>query len=446
MDLIFIEKFTAIFISFLILLLAWINARIARSWLVSSSIFCIFWFLYTFFPLVFVLSAPIHYEAMVYILVFCISFSASIFLFNWHKAKNIFIHNKVRNKEFLLLDKKLFFIYFLLIQVFVIFSLIIDLLNQGFTLKDVIFDLMPTSAAYIKLRYSGDISDSYVVRLGTVFTYVGVMFGGIVFNLVKNLRTKSIVFFLALVPSVILMVVQGAKGTVFLTIFLFYGANIVLEMYKNNFNLLSFSKIRYIFIIFLVLAPPVVSSFLSRGLYDESFDYIMARLTQYFFSYAFAHLYAFSDWFGFYIGYDSVMTYHEDVGHDFGFYSFMSVFRFFGDDRFIPPGVYDEYFYYKDILKSNIYTFYRGGVKDFGIFGSFLFAFLFGFFANFTYYMILVSKGPYFFISIYVVLIGFYYTSFIISLFIWNSVLLSVFVFFYLFVYLRAVSQRKVCY
>jgi len=180
-----------------------------------------------------------------------------------------------------------------------------------------------------------------------------------------------------------------------------------------------------------LLIPAIVSSFLSRGLYDQDLEYIFQKLKIYLMSYAFAHLYAFSDWFGGYIGSQSLMQF-DDLHNEseYGFYTFMAIFRALGSERYVPPGVFDEYYAYQEVIKSNIYTMYRGVILDFGIFGSLIFSFLLGFLLNFSYFLICVLRSPLFFISIYIAMFGFYYTSFIISIFIWNSLFVSLVVFY----------------
>ncbi|MDX1373886.1 MAG: O-antigen polymerase, partial [Nitrososphaeraceae archaeon] len=308
---------------------------------------------------------------------------------------------------------------FLFIQSFVLFTILFDVLNQGFSIHDIFFNLMSTSSSYIALRYSGALQESIVTRLGTVFTYVGVMLGGFVFCFSKSNFRKFLIVFISLLPSILLMVVQGAKGALFLCMFLFYGSAAIYRLYNGDTALTNKKINKAILYSLVFLVPAVISSFLSRGLYDQDIDYIIQKLKMYLRSYAFAHLYAFSDWFGAYIGGESLMQF-DDINNEseYGFYTFMAIFKALGSDKYVPPGVFDEYYAYKEVIKSNIYTMYRGVILDFGIIGSLVFSFALGFALNLVYFLICVLRSPLFFISVYIAMFGFYYTSFIISIFI----------------------------
>lgn len=442
MDDFFIEKIIAIIFSLLILCLAWITSRYAKSWLVPSVVFSVFWFLYSFLPLIFLPAIPINAIAIMYIFVFCCVFSLSAYLFDWNYAIRVFDAHKVKQNKIANLNTSFIKRTFVLVQLFVIFSIFLDIIIQGFSIYAVIFDFMKTSGAYISLRYSGELKESIIVRLGTVFTYVGVMLGGFVACFCSRRRNKIFVTILSLLPSVLLMVIQGAKGAVFLCIFLFYGSVLIYNMYHSNRNLTDKKTNKAILYGVILLMPAIISSFLSRGLYDQDSDFIVKRLAFYFNSYAFAHLYAFSDWFNAYLGYESIMKFQFDTEKSYGFYTFTSLFKAFGVDKYVPPGVYEEYYMYKDIIKSNIYTVFRGLVTDFGILGSMIFAFLFGWLLNFMYFCINVTRNPNFLLSVYISMFGFYYTSFIISIFIWNSLPASLLI-FYIIISFNQISISK---
>ncbi len=174
-----------------------------------------------------------------------------------------------------------------------------------------------------------------------------------------------------------------------------------------------------------VLFPILVFSFIARGIDgSEDSSFVIYALARYFVSYTSGHLYAFSDWFSHLIGNGSGMGYRDDFGTA-GFYTFMSIFKVFGSSRFVPPGVYDEYFSFDEILTSNIYTMFRGLIVDFGIVGSIFFMLAFGLFSHVLFLCQLTSRRPSISPSVFSHIMGFIYTSFIISLLIWNSVYAS---------------------
>lgn len=423
----YFDKVLAIFSSCLILFNGYLISVAARTWFVPGGIISIFWFSYTFFPLVILFNVPVNSYSLWYIFLSTFFFSVSSYVFDWRKA---FFKNQKKIRANLALEFHSLFLrnFFYLIQASVICILIIDILSQGFSFHDMIFNIMETSKAYISLRYADDLNRSAFSRVSTVLTYLGVMIGGLVFCSAGSVRKKSFTLFVSFLPSIIVMVIQGAKGTLFLCAAFFYSTLLVYKLYVNKVRLTDKATNKNLILIILLLFPAIVSSFLSRGLYGENMGYVVEKLVSYFSSYAFAHVYAFSDWFSFYIGKPHMINYETQEGYSYGFYTFMSIFKAFGSSVEVPMGTYGEYFNYQDFIKTNVYTLFRGAILDFGLIGTFLFMFLLGLVANISFYVLLCSTRPYFSISFFSIMAGFYYTCFI-SVFIWNSIIVVFFLF-----------------
>ncbi|HTF96228.1 MAG TPA: O-antigen polymerase [Cellvibrio sp.] len=427
-DLDLIEKTVALLFSLLILINGYLLAKVAKTWLIPSCLMSIFWFGYSFLPLIGLYTVPVNAISIVYIFVAVFLFSLPAYFINWNAAR---AKNQLKVKMNMKYEFHTGFLMktFYFIQCLVVMIIILDILAQGFAIRDIIFNLVEVSSQYIALRYAGEINATLLSRMGTVFNYVGVMLGGLVFSTAIRTSKKYFILLLTLLPSVVIMVVQGAKGTLFLCAVLFYSTFLIYRIYEGNLKISDKKVNRNIVLALMVLFPAVISSFLSRGLYGYDADYIIERLISYFSSYAFAHLYAFSDWFSFYTGNPHTNNYTSSPEYYFGFYTFMSLFRLMGDTTEVPPGIYDEYFQYNDFLQTNIYTFFRGLILDFGIGGSFIFMLILGAIANISFRNVLRSVRPYFSLSFFSVMTGFYYTSFIISIFIWNSIFFTFLIF-----------------
>lgn len=423
-----LQKVIAIFFSLLILVNGYFLAKVAKTWLVPGCLISIFWFGYSFFPLMGLYTVPVNVAPVIYIFAAIFLFSLPAYFINWNMART---KNRLKEKMQLQYEFHTGFLMktFYVTQILVVVIILLDIMAQGFSIRDVVFNIMEISSQYIALRYSNEVNTSILSRMGTVFNYVGVMLGGLVFSTTNHQVKKYLILLLTLFPSVIIMVVQGAKGTLFLCAVLFYSTFLIYRIYNGNLRLTDKKINRNIIFSLVLLFPAIVSSFLSRGLYGYDSDYVIERLIYYFSSYAFAHLYAFSDWFSFYINAPYIYNYEAQTGYHFGFYTFMSAFRAFGDQTEVPPGVYDEYFQYEDVIQTNIYTFFRGLILDFGVGGSLLFMLALGIIANLAFRNVLRYKRPYFSLSFYSIMIGFYYTSFIISIFIWNSIFITFLIF-----------------
>jgi hypothetical protein len=99
----------------------------------------------------------------------------------------------------------------------------------------------------------------------------------------------------------------------------------------------------------------------------------------------------------------------------------MSIFRLFGDDRYVPLGVYDE-FYRDGLITTNIYTIFRGLISDFTLPGSLFVLAIIGSFFSMVYINLLCRRKALVEIIIYPYIIGIIYQTYIISTLIWNQI------------------------
>ena len=111
-----------------------------------------------------------------------------------------------------------------------------------------------------------------------------------------------------------------------------------------------------------------------------------------------------------------------DRFYTYGNYTFMSVYKALGSEVVFPVGVYDEYFEYKDLLKGNIYSIYRGLITDFGGVGAIVFMYVTSLGLHYSYYRVLTKLVAPMACSVFICAMGYYYSSFIISLMMWNSI------------------------
>jgi len=251
--------------------------------------------------------------------------------------------------------------------------------------------------------------------------YPAAILGGLVLDAARSQARKVLIVFVVLLPSLLALLVQGAKGNLFLVLALFWGAVLMSKLDKGDFTLFRQIKWGKAVLYGLSIFAMLITSFMSRGLFEETqSDVIVKGLTRYFASYTSAHLYGFSDWFSYYTGEGSVMNYDLD-GDANGFYTFMSLFKLAGSQKTTWPGVYGEYFYYGEYISSNIYTWFRGLIIDFGMGGALAFMFVFGAVSHLMFYRGLVSPNKAIPHAFFIHFIGFVYSTYIISLLMWNS-------------------------
>lgn len=411
------EKLLSVALSFGILAQAVVVSRLVGTWLFPASLFSLFWFFATAVPLVFLFTVPFNPMAMAYIFVACLAFSLTALPFRWSSA---FATHAQRGQceqyttPFIVRS-------FFLLSAGAAGTLVLSIAEQGFSLTDIFLDFYAVSNQYIARRYNDELTVSIFSQLSFVLMYPAAILGGLVLDAAKSGAKKFLFVFIVLLPSILALLVQGAKGNLFLVLFFFWGAILMNKLNKGDLTLVRqinwVKTIVYVAVIFAML----LFSFMSRGLYEESNNNVIVQgLIRYFVSYSSAHLYGFSDWFSHYTGLGSVMNYDVD-GETNGFYTFMSVFKMAGSQKTTWPGVYGEYFYYGQYISSNIYTWFRGLILDFGISGSLVFMFVFGGVCHFMFFRGLVAKSKEIPVSFFIHFIGFLYSTYIISLLMWNS-------------------------
>ncbi len=419
-----LSKLTAIVFSLSILGQSYALRQVYGTWTLPACLFGLFWFGYTFIPLVVAAWVPVEPLAIALILACCLAFSSTTVAFDWPAALAVSRRREQRSNY----QSPVIRWTFLCASFLSIILLFVDILAQGFSVADIVFSLMRTASLYIKLRYTGDIAPTVAGQISTTLMYPAAILGGLLFATRPKAQLGLVVLSLVAIPSLVKMVVQGDKGSLFLVLALFWGGILLAKLSKGNDRLFEKGIVIKAFLAGALLAPFVLASFLARGLYNiTDTSVIINALFKYAASYSIAHLYAFSDWFSHFIFGVSSQSYKPNP-YPIGYYTFLPILRHFGNADPPVPGYYDEYFSYAELMTTNIYTMFRGLVSDFGLFGSVVFMGLFGGVVNVAYWNVLTSTRPALSASIYAHAIGYFYTSFLISMFVWNSAIASVFV------------------
>ena len=138
---------------------------------------------------------------------------------------------------------------------------------QGFSLRDLIFDLYASAAAYADLRYSEGLNSNIFSPLGIVFAYLGVILGGLLFSSVPTKIERRLIVVLSFLPSILVAVTQSAKGLLFLCVVFFYAGLLVYRVLAGTLRLFEKRSIKSLTLYVAILMATVTLSFLSGGLY-----------------------------------------------------------------------------------------------------------------------------------------------------------------------------------
>jgi len=426
-------KLAAFIISTGFILVAWLAKKMVGHWLNPSSIFSLFWSLYTILPLVVAFNAPINPAGIIYILFFNIAFASSVVLFDWKFA---FKKNQSKPSANVMFDTKIFHLCFYFVFLVCCISLILGVLEQGFSIAEFFVNPMAFAGKYAGMRYGGELKSNIFSQLGLTTSYIVIVLGGIMYGVCQ--KKKHFVLVLSFLPSILIMALQSAKGLFFFSIFMFAGSLFLVNIYNKSYTLFDTKGLKKIILYGSLVLPVIIMSFLSRGLHESNdLAFIIQKVTKYLVSYSSVHLYAFSDWFSQRYFLFSEFSYRQEQG-TLGFYTLMSVFRLLGDTREVPMGIYDEFFFYGDYLKGNLYTVFRGIITDFTLIGSLAFSCFVGFFSNFFFYRLLCTRSSSFYAIFFIFFISISYQTYIISSLTWITIPVVFFTLvLFLFVYYR---------
>lgn len=315
---------------------------------------------------------------------------------------------------------------FFMLQTVPILCVVLNLPSQGFPLSSLA-DPIRLNCEYLAARYNGHTTSNYFTTIGLLANYVGAPIGGMIAANRKGFALHFAILIATFLPGTVNMIAYADKGTVFLTAAYFYGGVIVGRVARGDTALITLRTFVGAFAIGALLTPLVVMAMLNRPLQQKdcaienrsanilsqaasiltfrpqslpppkiskeelkgapephNHANVSGKLSFLLRSYAVGSQFAFSRWF------DSYFFEHGDgfknpASLTWGRYTFLAMAKALDPAwaKQLPEGYYGEYFKAGDALQSNIYTFWRGLIVDFGLIGSLIIMMLAGTVANF---------------------------------------------------------------
>jgi oligosaccharide repeat unit polymerase len=416
---VFLDYIASLLFSCLILAQALLVKRYTGTWLAPGAIFGSFWFLFTFIPLIVAPEVPVNPVALIFIFGCAVLFSVS--------CAFIPIRSEVRRQKIeprsLKFNLKLLKFFALMCSSVAFLSAATSLNLTSFSFGNITLALSQTSSA-ISDRYSGEGVSGISAQIGRLCMFASAPLLGIIAgDSSRPLLTKWLPA--ALAVPLLFIILDGAKGYLPLSIALFGSGILCSRLIHRDFGFRLFPLLYQGGVILAALSPFIIYSFLARGLsLDISLSEILFHLRRGLASYSSGHLFAFSDWFSDRYGGSSILSYSQEPLTG-GFYSYMAIFQLFGDSRYVPPGVYPEYFYYSNYMQTNIFTAFRGYLTDFGLAGTLGLFFFAGLLVHFVFYNAMTARKPAGALALITLFVGYSYSTFIISQFIWLTTIAS---------------------
>lgn len=289
-----------------------------------------------------------------------------------------------------------------------------NIISRGFSLSS--FSSISSMAAMNNSiavdRYGGGGNSSHGVfdTLLLTFVYFAPMIAGFILPYLNRGKDKILIC-LSFVPALLVLLTENTKA-VFIAVAIFFLAAYVVSSLML-YGKLGLNPKRIIIIIALLtamLALLLFSMMLRIGSIDDAS--LNAAILK-FGNYAFGHVAAFDNWL-------PSNMFPLDLG--FGYNSLIGVARFlFSGTR--VQGIYRDY-YRGEELVTNVFSYFRGFVQDFGSIGSLLVAFFLFAIAGYAFYSL--KNGDKHSLMCVVLLLMAYCTIFyyIVSLFSYTSFIL----------------------
>jgi len=410
-----------------------------------AGIFANIWGCFTLIPLIFLYPVPINPLAILYILLCTIAFAFTPLVVGGRLAYLRFKNNIISRENYLIrLDSKFLSLTLLgtssLGIVFCFWTMFIN----GWSFDHIFNDLLATAGRFAALRGNEGMEYGLIGSLGVVLTYLSASLGGIIYSVKKTRFLRNMIVLQAMSPGILAMVIQSSK-LIFLISFCFFLSGLFLSnIYKLDYFRFNMKNISRVVIILLFISPFILMSFVSREHYGDLNDFykILDALKYAATSYALGQIYAFSDFFSFYIGMDSNSSYLQDYNR-FGAYTFSSIAEIFGAKIDFPPGLYLETGKYEDVFETNIFTIFRGVILDFGISGSLILFMILGAFSNVVFSNIINFRNNIFSSAAYMHIIVFILMTYLQSVFMARYMYANFFILFLILIANGVLMKNK---
>lgn len=308
----------------------------------------------------------------------------------------------------------------------------IKIARYGFGIQFLlnITSLLEMNNAIATDRYNGTEINTTSDQILLVFTYLSPLFAGYVSTFAKKHKW---LYYLVFVPTLLVAITQTMKLGFITSVFFWIAGKITAyKVEKLEFPKLTPKRLAGIGMILLLFMGLLFFSMLLR---TDDISIETVNIIKYkFLNYAFGHLVGFDEWFS--LNWD---TYYPNE-----LKTFYGISNILGIGQRVQ-GVFEEFLDYSNDkfpgeMITNVYTFFRFLIEDFGPFMSLIFFFILGLLSGSVYELIRKNRSNSLIITVFTALYALIMLSFATSIFAYTSYIL-VFVLYY---GLLTVSLRKI--
>ena len=341
-----------------------LTRKVTKSWLSPGVFFAISWTFFLIVPLLFATEYEVDHLGLWFITIFTMACSAGTII-GYDESLNIRTVNYISINS---LDYKFLFRFFLffstvgLFGLYLLFSYVLSNYNFGF----YSMSLLSIPNLISVDRYSGDLNYPIIVKYSLYCIYPANLLGGLLFSQSGKSLMMRLLILSPLLLTFILGILEGARSGILLGLIIYFSAWLSTLKTKNLVN----NKYFYLRIIFsgaiFILGFTlffILVQWLRQGMDSIIIELLFNRIKAYFFGY----LAAFSLW----------LSELENTSISGGLTTFAGPFNLIGIiDR--PLGFYSP-INISPYISTNIFTVFRGLIKDFSIPGAICIGFIIGF-------------------------------------------------------------------
>ncbi|MBT8518874.1 oligosaccharide repeat unit polymerase [Polynucleobacter paneuropaeus] len=361
-------KFFSILLSFAILSNFFIIKRITGSTLHPSGLFSLFWFFCILIPELILWDYETNLFSILYIYLSSLMILIPVVIIKKRIIKKLYY-------QYCTERLKLLFILFALISILTTIQM---LLQNGFYIIEFFSNPFKGSGQFANLRASDDFNYGFIGIINISSTYISAALGGIIAQTIVNEWQKKIFYIFALMPALLLMALQSQKLVLLIGLGYFLGGLFLSKLLRGE--QLKFKSLLEPIKILVIIAPLLILSFLSRSHYDglqssnsEMYDLLYRDIVNYLFS----EIFAFSDFFTCYAGFDCTVQY-DFVGFRPGQFTFYSIFSSLNLVEDSGSVLYSQIYQLGTITPAMQFTIFRWIIQDFGFIGGLFFFFCIG--------------------------------------------------------------------
>lgn len=418
-----ISMIKAILLAVSVLMILFYFNRINR--LNLSILFGLFWVIQIIICLIFLPEVEWKYGGLFWIILVIIFFTLGFYTKTAYSKKSVYISDdkkvNINRKRARLVLWSCLLIGFIYVSRLVV--------RYGFSLQNFmsLSSLLDMNSTVAVMRYAGETTGrSGLDTFFLIVIYLGPMVGGYCFNFFEG-KEKSLSL-LTLLPELFVLLTENTKAGM-ISCSIFWAVSFLVGYIRKYRQMKQITGKTFFLLVAIFLALLFLLMFTMLLRIGEINEWSLRVVKNKIMNYLFGHIVAFDLWFS-----DNMLT----MDYTFGSMTFLGISKYFGAQR--VAGVYQQGMGSGGI-SSNVFTYFRGIISDFGVIGGLVLFFLLGILIKFLYDKIVTSSYNTYFCEATLIMILSFLIFFIISIFTYTSYICAFMILPFIFKFIYGKSK-----